>query len=628
MAARAARGRQGRAKRQVRAKQVRPRCVAWFTDRALVLVGPFEGLNGQRIEGSAELDGRRVAVAARGASYPIASEGEEESTLGVLVGRIPERSSSSSALERIRLSWDEARLTASKRDLAAVATDPTTLAREELASLEAEARTSLLQFLAEWVAGDDVPASQTLSRELHRVREALRERLPICTLSEREPQGLALEEILGADDRCFWVKGWFRDEDSRARPTLVSPEGSRSDLREDAFRDTRPDVQRFYANLGDEEARTNHGFITHVELPAPSRLATGWIAELRNTFGATVEAAGPEVIRDPERVRDAIFRDLAVERPLGGPLTTNHAYPVLSRLQDRLSNAVRIEEVIEYGGKPRSPKVSMIVPLYGRVDFLEHQLFHFSKDPELARADLIYVLDSPELRDSVVNSAQQLLALHGVPFRLVILSRNGGFARANNAGASVARGSLLLLLNSDVLPHRPGWIGKMRECYEQTSDIGALAPKLLYEDDSLQHAGLYFHRAPGMEVWENAHCFKGAHRSFPPADVSRRVPAVTAACMMIDRSLYEQLDGLPGHYVRGDYEDSDLCMRLTELGRQNWYLADVELYHLEGQSYAAGERRLASEYNRWLHTHRWGKLIEEVMAEFDPHAVSGDPGFS
>jgi GT2 family glycosyltransferase len=259
------------------------------------------------------------------------------------------------------------------------------------------------------------------------------------------------------------------------------------------------------------------------------------------------------------------------------------------------------------------------VPLYKRTDFVEHQLLQFTQDPDLARVDLVYVLDSPELADSLAQDARQLFALYGLPFRVVTLSRNSGFAAANNAGASVARGRLLVLLNSDVIPDRPGWLSTMRDFYERTPEIGALGPKLLYEDDSLQHAGLYFYRAPGSSIWENSHCFKGLHGSLPAANVARPVPAVTAACMMIERELYERLGGLSGRYVRGDYEDSELCLRLGEQGRQSWYLPDAELYHLEAQSYTPDLRRVASQYNMWLHTHLWNDQIGAAMADFDPH---------
>jgi GT2 family glycosyltransferase len=85
---------------------------------------------------------------------------------------------------------------------------------------------------------------------------------------------------------------------------------------------------------------------------------------------------------------------------------------------------------------------------------------------------------------------------------------------------------------------------------------------------------------------------------------------------MIERALYEDAGGLDHHYIlQGGYEDSDLCLRLIESGRRNWYLADAELYHLEGQAHAKESRLTTVDYNTWLHTQRWGDLIERVMRE-------------
>jgi GT2 family glycosyltransferase len=81
---------------------------------------------------------------------------------------------------------------------------------------------------------------------------------------------------------------------------------------------------------------------------------------------------------------------------------------------------------------------------------------------------------------------------------------------------------------------------------------------------------------------------------------------------MISRSLYEDLGGLEARYVQGDYEDSDLCMRLSERGLENWYTPDAELYHLEALSYSADLRMPANRYNAWLHTHLWRGQIEAL----------------
>ena len=118
---------------------------------------------------------------------------------------------------------------------------------------------------------------------------------------------------------------------------------------------------------------------------------------------------------------------------------------------------------------------------------------------------------------------------------------------------------------------------------------------------------------PDASGWENHHFFKGMHRALPAANVALEVPAVTAACLLMERALYEKVGGLQGSYVQGDYEDSDLCLRLAEAGLKNWYLPSVELYHLEGQSYPAPLRALASRYNRWLHTRTWQPQITAAM---------------
>jgi O-antigen biosynthesis protein len=315
---------------------------------------------------------------------------------------------------------------------------------------------------------------------------------------------------------------------------------------------------------------------------------------------------------------------MTAERPGEDELVHDHVYPAITRIQRRLEDAVTIDGVVEIGeGHPARPELSVIVPLYKRIDFVEHQLAQFARDPEIADVDLVYVLDSPEVADNLLDSAHALSALHDVPLRVVLMKDNAGFSGANNAAVSVAKGSRVVLLNSDVIPDRPGWLGKMSAFYDATPGIGALGPKLLYEDDSLQHAGLYFFRDPGSRVWGNQHYFKGMHRSFPAANVARPVPGVTAACMMIDRDLYEQAGGLSHAYVQGGYEDSDLCLQLIGLDRQNWYMPGAELYHLEAQSYPSEFRKTATKYNMWLHTHLWNDRIEEVSREYGPAEPAG-----
>jgi len=110
--------------------------------------------------------------------------------------------------------------------------------------------------------------------------------------------------------------------------------------------------------------------------------------------------------------------------------------------------------------------------------------------------------------------------------------------------------------------------------------------------------------------------------------VPEAVPAVTGACLLIDRKLFNMLGGMSEDYVIGDFEDSDLCLRVRQHGLKIYYTPDVELYHLERQSMrlighgSAWWRQSLTLYNMWKHTRRWGALIPQVLDEFVPRPPS------
>lgn len=497
--------------------------------------------------------------------------------------------------------------------------------RGHVAPLRVDDRAKFVAFLASLLAVDG--ASESLAEGAYLVRETLRERLPLSVLDIAAPRMLDVDRLHRIGERAFYVQGWCYVRGAPlASLTAVAPEGSRVELAALAFRHPRPDVAELLNLREGHERTTPLGFIAYFESDAPSLRRDGWVLELRDDAGRGVEAIAPPPQGGAGQTRDTVLAHLNIERRRNEELRENHIRPALTKLQERREQAVAIDGVEDYGVVPSKSAVSIVVPLYGRVDFVEHQLAQFVDDPELREAELIYVLDSPELTEHLARFAGQLEALYRLPFRVVTLSANGGFSIANNLGASVARGRRLLLLNSDVIPAAPGWLGKMHDFYEATPRIGALAPKLLYEDEAIQHAGIYFQQQVGEPEWWNEHYFKGMHRKLPAANVARPVPAVTAACLMTDAAVYERLGGLRGLYVQGDYEDSDFCLRLREAGLDCWYLPQVELYHLEGQSFSSPTREASADYNRWLHTRLWRETIEATMGNFDRGADAGSGG--
>jgi GT2 family glycosyltransferase len=509
---------------------------------------------------------------------------------------------------RRRLDLGPVRLTLDPAVLQDSLVTPAELAMR-LSALDAVARHRCLDLLTCGLCRCEGSARVPLAKTLFGIREILRERLATSYVDQHIPKALHLDALFAVDDRSFYVRGWMRDAEAEISSLVaVSPEGRTVDLTGRLVRYARPDVAALY---GSGQGQERLGFLGYFELPVPSILAEGWVFMMFDGAGGSVEAPAPAVADEVHEVRTALMGDLVHDR-YSERLLWQHTFPAVSRVQEKLAAGVEIAQLNEYGPRPADPEVSIVVPLYKRIDFLEYQLAEFLHDADLAHTDLIYVLDSPELADQLTASARDLYGLYGVSFRVAVLNRNSGFSAANNAGASIATGRRLLLMNSDVIPSRPGWLGRMARFYEQKEGIGALGPKLLYAEGSLQHAGMYFRHSAETGSWHNAHHFQGLSGSFPPANVTRPVAGVTGACMMIDRELYTGLGGLRGVYVQGDFEDSDLCLRLAEMGRTNWYLPEVELYHLEGQSYPGELRRMTFRYNSWLHSLLWADRIAEL----------------
>lgn len=494
-------------------------------------------------------------------------------------------------------------------DIQRAAVDLEPFGSERLGGLEPRTQRSLLDEIAGLV-GRLKEGVRWAAADLQALRDATRSALPHAEVVASAALTAQVDGIYRVDSGSVYVEGWVRDRTGTLeRLRLLSPEGRQIEISDIAFRYPRPDV----SELLTLPTREDLGFIAFVEMPEESVLSSGWIlqAELADRTGVEVEM--PPVSDDPRSLRLKILSDIDLDGHDDG-LKTRHARPALTRLEARLVSGVEIDTVEQHGELPADPLVSIVIPLYRRTDYLEHQLAQFVHDADFAHADLIYMLDSPEDAKRLRPFAAHLHQLYGVPFRLACLTDNGGFSVVNNLGASLARGRFLVLLNSDILPAGQGWLSRMVAFYGANPKIGALGAKLLYEDESIQHAGLYFDRPAGAHVWSNEHYYKGMHRDFAAANVARRVPAVTGACLMIEADLYRELGGLQGDYVRGDYEDSDLCLRLQEKGRECWYLPDVELYHLEGQSYPTAERSAASRYNQWLQTEVWRKQLEDLTS--------------
>jgi GT2 family glycosyltransferase len=279
-------------------------------------------------------------------------------------------------------------------------------------------------------------------------------------------------------------------------------------------------------------------------------------------------------------------------------------------------------EVRHFGKAVADPTLTVIIPIYARYDFVQHQMAQFSLDSEFEQIEVIYVLDDPSITHEFLVTCFGAHEIFKVPFKVVLSSVNLGFAGANNLGFRTASAEHVLFINSDILPVESNWTGKLLAQFHRLPNVGILGATLLYEDDSVQHRGMQFCKDPSHDgLWMNYHPQKGFPLSLCDDFKERRVPAVTGACMLMKKALFSEVQGFDVSYILGDFEDSDLCLRVRELGYDIYVSGSVSLYHLERLSQNLGKQKAwkhtLSMVNGLLHTRRWNNKIESLMESED-----------
>ena len=214
----------------------------------------------------------------------------------------------------------------------------------------------------------------------------------------------------------------------------------------------------------------------------------------------------------------------------------------------------------------------------------------------------IIVIENNSKEEETFRTYERLERQHPDSFRVVRWEGTGfNYSALNNFGARFAQGEYLLLLNNDTEVITPRWLEEM-VMFAQQERIGCVGAKLLYPDDTIQHAGLGF-----GYLTLAAHM----HKNFPVANpgymgrliYAHDVYGVTGACLMIRRALYEEVGGLDESFAVA-FNDVDFCVRVHKAGYQNLFTPFAMLYHYESKSRGLDESpekraRFVSEVTRF-----------------------------
>ncbi len=207
---------------------------------------------------------------------------------------------------------------------------------------------------------------------------------------------------------------------------------------------------------------------------------------------------------------------------------------------------------------------------------------------------------------------------------ITVVTYTGAFnySGINNFGAGFAKGEYLLLLNNDTQVISMNWLEAML-MYAQRPDVGAVGAKLYYGDRTIQHAGIVIglgaHRTAGHTHYKINYDNLGYMGKLCYA---QNVSAVTGACLMVKKSIYEALGGLDESF-RVALNDVDFCLRVREKGYLNVFTPFAELYHYESASRGADvvdeEKARRYEEECALFRARWKELLVKGDPYYNPN---------
>lgn len=276
---------------------------------------------------------------------------------------------------------------------------------------------------------------------------------------------------------------------------------------------------------------------------------------------------------------------------------------------ERIGLAARVERDSDDAGvyhlEPalkRQPLVSIVIPTacgsrevrYQQTVLVTHCVRSIVETSTYENYEIVCVVDTPA--DPAVLA--ELREIGGERLRLVSYEDPFSFSAKINLGAANSGGELLLLLNDDIEVVTPNWIERMA-MYSELPEVGAVGARLIWEDGRLQHTGVHFEGGlPGHTY----HGFAGDFRGYSNnVVIAQNCLAVTGACLMTSRELFEELGGLTT-VLPVNYNDMDYCLKAVSAGKRVVYDPDTILYHFESSSRSSEVEEWEKEQliDRWL----------------------------
>ncbi|WP_454692332.1 glycosyltransferase family 2 protein [Achromobacter aloeverae] len=232
-----------------------------------------------------------------------------------------------------------------------------------------------------------------------------------------------------------------------------------------------------------------------------------------------------------------------------------------------------------YALPAQPPLVSLIIPTRNGEDLVRQCIRSIRDKTEYQNYEIILV-DNGSDNPSALRYFDELATTDGV--RVIRDDRPFNYSALNNNAVAHARGEFVALINNDIEVISPGWLGEMMSIALQPG-VGAVGARLLYPSGGLQHGGVILGLG-GVAGHSHKHFPRDHVGYFFRAILTQDLSAVTAACLVVRKSIYEAVGGLEEKALTVAFNDVDFCVRVREAGYRNVYASYAELYHHESVS--------------------------------------------
>ena len=253
------------------------------------------------------------------------------------------------------------------------------------------------------------------------------------------------------------------------------------------------------------------------------------------------------------------------------------------------------------------PLVSIIIPTKDHADILENCLKSIYKLSTYQNYEIIVIDNNSEKEETFV-----LLKTYAKNknFRYQRIECEFNYSYLNNEAVKMAKGEYVILLNNDIEVITPNWLELMLS-YASLKSTGTVGAKLLFPDDTIQHAGIIMGKG-GLA----GHAHYGKNKDYISPQYELKMPydvsACTAACLMVSKNKFNEVNGLE-EKLKVAFNDVDFNLKLLDKGYNNIFLPNVLLYHYESKSRGLDttpekQKRFVQEWA--LVEEKWKKYIE------------------